>query len=136
LHELVTRPNGRHRLRDYGWLAWPSALGRAATAPSPPTEKGVLCTPKEMRASQALAELPAGLRDFARRHTTRLAILALLSSKQQGDRSLDDLHVALPDTPARAAVEYHLGVLSRVGLICRHLGVAGAIYRLADKRLQ
>lgn len=65
-----------------------------------------------------------------------LAILALLSSKQQGNRSLDDLHVALPDSPAGAVVEYHLGVRCRVGLICRHHGVAGAVYRLADKRLQ
>lgn len=78
-----------------------------------------------------LAEPPADLRDQARRHPLRLAILALLASKRNGDRSLADLRAELPNSPAEAVVNYHLGVLRSVGLIRRDGDDSSAVYSLA-----
>lgn len=75
--------------------------------------------------------VPANLSDLARSHPTRLAILALLTSHRPGARSIANLRAELPHVPAPAIVEYHLGVLRRVGLIRCHRDIEGAVYTLA-----
>jgi DNA-binding transcriptional ArsR family regulator len=69
------------------------------------------------------------LQDYARRHPLRVAILALLSSKRQPERTVDDLCSQLPNTPSRAVVEYHLKALRTVGLVSER-GEGAAAYSL------
>lgn len=63
------------------------------------------------------AERRNRLRDFARSHTTRASILALLA--QDEGRSLDpsDLSRDLPNEPAPALVSYHLQALRSAALL-------------------
>jgi predicted transcriptional regulator len=63
----------------------------------------------------------------------RLAILALLASKRHPERAADDLRVELPDFPALAVVEYHLGVLREVGLVSEREVGSTTIYGLASE---
>ncbi len=90
----------------------------------PDLKKDVRDEPGELRLRES-----SNPQDYARSHPLRLAILALLSSKRRPERSAEDLSTELPDFPTLAVVEYHLGVLRRVGLISEHEASAGAVYQ-------
>ena len=63
------------------------------------------------------AERRTRLRDFARSHTTRAGILALLSQDEGRSLNPGDLSRDLPNEPAPAIVSYHLQTLRSAALL-------------------
>lgn len=78
-----------------------------------------------------LVDALARLRDVARRHPMRLAILALLASKRRETRSLAGLRTQLPQKPLIALVAYHARVLCQLELIRCQGDIEGVVYALA-----
>lgn len=74
---------------------------------------------------------PASLRDSVRSHPTRVAILALLVEDRGLELTAADLRGKLPGDRNLAAVDYHLRVLHRFGLVHVRAGGADRLYELA-----
>lgn len=68
---------------------------------------------------------------YARSHPMRIAILRALDGEHKPKLTMRELRAALPKSPSNTQVEYHLGVLRRVGLVRENVEESNAVFHLA-----